>query len=154
MVNTSSMFTLVSALVGAGGYVQTNPVAAPAPVPEQVVFDLKRARVDIYLGHNSQAVAGIRAAGRQLRALPGAVPARTFAMLDEAAWLTRHNEYARAEQVLDKALSQIATDDVFLTGAQAHSASTQRAQAPVPAADDAGSATHDLHARHGSNGQG
>ena len=87
---------------------QALPAAAAETIPVQAVVELQRARVEIYCGHNSQAVAGIRAASRQLRASPAAVPAQTFATLDEAAWLTRHDQYVRAEQALDKALLQIA----------------------------------------------
>ena len=107
MSQYSSTVTLVSALLGAGGYAQAMPVAAAEPAPAQAVAELQRARVDIYLGHNREALAGIRSASRHLLASPASVTAQTFTTLEEAAWLTRHDEYRRAEQALDQALLQI-----------------------------------------------
>lgn len=109
MSQYSSTVTLVSALLGAGGYAQAMPVTAAEPAPAQAVAvaELQRARVDIYLGHNREALAGIRSASRHLLASPAAVTAQTFTTLEEAAWLTRHDEYRRAEQALDQALLQI-----------------------------------------------
>jgi len=109
MSNTPSLFTLVSALAGASAYAPVLPASAAEPIPRQAVADIQRARVEIYCGHSWQAVAVIRAASQQLRASSAAVPAETFAALDEAAWLARHDQYMRAEQALDTALVGIAS---------------------------------------------
>jgi hypothetical protein len=96
-------------MVGAGAYAPVMPVSAAEPVPGQAVADIQRARVEIYCGHGWQAVAVIRAASQQLRDSTARVSGETFAALDEAAWLARHDQYARAEQALDTALVGIAS---------------------------------------------
>ena len=110
MLTTSSVFSLVGALVGAGAYATEAPVAAAVPHPQQAVADIHRARVEIYCGHNTLAVAGIRAASERLRASSALVPSATFAALDRAAWHARNNHHERAEQALDAALERIAAD--------------------------------------------
>ena len=108
MFTTTTMFTLIGALVGAGAYAPEAPVvAAIAPIPLQAVADVRRARVDIYCGHNAQAVAGIRSASATLRVSNATVPAEALAALDQAAWMMRHDEYVRAEQALDAALGHM-----------------------------------------------
>lgn len=110
MFTKVSIFTLVSALVGVSAYAQAEPAAAGEPIPVGAVTDIRRARVEIYCGHNSQAVVGIRAASQQLRASTAAVPPEALAALDQADWLVRHDQYARAAQALDSALAHIASD--------------------------------------------
>ncbi|KQV78906.1 hypothetical protein [Rhizobacter sp. Root1221] len=106
MFNATSL-TLVKALVGATAYAQPAPSAAVEPIPVQAVAHIHRARVDIYCGHNTEAVAGIRAASEQLRTSSAVVPAETFAALEQAAWLTRHDQYLQAEEALETALARM-----------------------------------------------
>jgi len=110
MSNNTSMATLVGALVGAGAYGPATSAAAVASVPLraplQAISQIQHARVEIYCGHNAQAVADIRAASQQLRSA-GRAPSLALAMLGEAAWLARQNQYERAAQALEAALLQI-----------------------------------------------
>jgi len=108
MFTRKPIVSLVTALVGATTYAQAEPAAAANPIPLEAVTEIRRARVEIYCGHNSEAVSGIRAAGRQLRALSSAVPPEVIAALDQADWLVRHRQYDRAEQALDTALAHMA----------------------------------------------
>ena len=107
MFTSTSMLTLVSALVGAGAYAQDVPAETAPAVPLAAVADIRRARVEIYCGHNSQAVASIRAARNQLTSLSASASARTLAALDQAARLTRQNQYTRAELALESALGHL-----------------------------------------------
>jgi hypothetical protein len=118
MFTSPSMLTLVGALVGAGAYAPEPPAdAAAGPLlPPQVAAEIRRARVEIYCGHNAAALAGIRTASRQLRAGGGAMPARTLAALDQAAWLARHNRHAAAELALEDALNQLPAADRAANG--------------------------------------
>lgn len=108
MFNSTSTTRLVGALAAASGYVPTVSAAAAEPVPADAVAELRKARVEIYCGHNHQTVAGIRAARRQLHASSIASSSPVFATLDQASWLTRHDQHVQAEHALDKALDQLA----------------------------------------------
>ncbi len=111
MFNNTSTTRLVGALAAASSYVpaMTGATAAAAgPMSAPAVAELRKARVEIYCGHNNQAEAGIRAARRQLHASSFASSSPIFATLDEASWLTRHDQYELAEHALDKALDQLA----------------------------------------------
>ena len=90
MFNNTSSTRFVGALAAASSYVPAMTAVAPEPMSEHAVAELRKARVEIYCGHNNQAVAGIRAARRQLHASSMASSSPIFATLDEASWLTRH----------------------------------------------------------------
>jgi hypothetical protein len=107
MSTATSTLTLVKALVGATAYAQPLTAAVLEPIPVQAVAAINRARVEIYCGHNAEAVAGIRAASQQLRASSAVVPAETFVALEQAAWLARHDQYVQAEQALETALARV-----------------------------------------------
>jgi hypothetical protein len=112
MFNTTSTIRLVGALAAASSYVPAMSAAAAAdaqPISARAVAQLQQARIEIYCGHNNQAVAGIRAARRQLHASSMASSSPIFATLDQASWLTRHDQHLLAEHALDKALDQLAT---------------------------------------------
>jgi len=112
MFTSTPPFSLVSALVDAGAYAgafadgQLTVHAVP-PIPFQALADINHARVEIYCGHNASAVADIRAACECLRSSAAAVPAETFAALDRAAWLTRHDQCSLAQLALEGALAHI-----------------------------------------------
>lgn len=110
MVNHPSTIALFGALVSAGAYAQAVPATVAAPIPTQAVQNIQRARVDIYCGHDQQAVAEIRLASRQLQASGAAASAEVLAALDEAAWLTRRRRHVLAEESLQSALNRIAVD--------------------------------------------
>lgn len=108
MFNSTPVFTLVSALASAGAYAHERPAdAAASGNAALVVASIRHARVELYCGHNESAIAGIRSAREQLRASAGVVPAESLAALDQAAWLTRHDHYALAEQALEAALDHL-----------------------------------------------
>jgi hypothetical protein len=108
MLTSTPVFTLVSALAGAGAYAHEQPADAGASDhAAQVVAHILHARVEIYCGHNAAAIAGIRTAREQLQASAGAVPVESLAALDQAAWLTRHDHYALAELALEAALNHL-----------------------------------------------
>lgn len=109
MFSNTSTTRFVGALAAANSYVPAVSAAASEPVSAFAVAELQKARVEIYCGHNDQAVAGIRAARRQLHAASIASSAPIFATLDEASWLTRHDQHLLAEHALEKALDQLAT---------------------------------------------
>lgn len=110
MFTATSTLTLVQALVGANAYAQPAPSATVAPIPVQALAQIQHARVEIYCGHNAQAVADIRGASQQLRASSAVVPRETFVALEQAAWLARHDQYVNAEQALETALAGITAD--------------------------------------------
>lgn len=110
MLGTTSNFTLVGALVGASAYAHPLLAAAAIPAIGDAMAKIRRAQVDIYCDHNGQAITAIREAGRQLRASSSGMMAVTLAMLDEAAWLVRHNDYRGAEEALDAALAHLRVD--------------------------------------------
>jgi hypothetical protein len=108
MVSTASTFTLISALIAGSAYSPLLQDVRIEPIPAQAIADIRRARVEIYCGHNTQAVADIGAARRCLRASSTTLPREMLATLDHAAWLARHDHYRLAEEALDAALAQIA----------------------------------------------
>jgi hypothetical protein len=112
MTSYTPVFTLVSALAGAGAYAHEaheppTDAAARRNASQQAAAHIRLARVEIYCGHNALAMAGIRTAREQLRASAGPAPADTLAALDQAAWLTLHDQYTLAEQALDAALAHL-----------------------------------------------
>lgn len=108
MFTATPVFTLVSALAGAGAYAHERPAnAEPPDHAAQVAAHILQARVEIYCGHNASAIAGIRTAREQLQASAGTVPVESLAALDQAAWLTRHDHYALAERALQAALAHL-----------------------------------------------
>ncbi|HET7865089.1 MAG TPA: hypothetical protein VFL86_11860 [Burkholderiaceae bacterium] len=112
MPHYTPVFTLVSALAGAGAYAhETHEPPAEAATrhnaAQQAVTQIRLARVEIYCGHNALAIAGIRTAREQLHASASPVPAESLAALDRAAWLTLHDQYTQAEQALDTALAHL-----------------------------------------------
>ena len=112
MTSYTPVFTLVSALAGAGAYAHEAPeppadAAARRAASQQAAAHIHHARVEIYCGHNAAAVAGIRTAREQLRASSSPVPAESLAALDQAAWLTLHDQYVQAEQALETALAHL-----------------------------------------------
>ena len=110
MVNPPSTIALFGALVSASAYAHTAPAAVAAPVPMLAVENIQRARVDIYCGHDQQAIAEIRQASQQLQASGAAIPSEALAALDAAAWLTRRRQHVLAEESLQGALDRIAID--------------------------------------------
>lgn len=111
MLTSTSMLSLVGALVSAGSYCQPDELPATAPaVTAQAVADIRRARVELYCGHDGQAVVDMRAARASLQKAVGVTPALALAALDEAAWHTRRGRYESAELALDHALERLQPD--------------------------------------------
>ena len=100
-----SMLSLVGALLSATAYGSEGVPAAPSPVPEQAVAEIRSARVQLYCDHDVQAMADIRAARSRLE--DGAPLARARSALDEAAWHARHGRFQDAELALDDALARL-----------------------------------------------
>lgn len=112
MTSYTPVFTLVSALAGAGAYAHEAheppaDAAARRTASQQAAAHIHHARVEIYCGHNAEAMAGIRTAREQLQASAGPAPAESLAALDQAAWLTLHDQYTLAEQALEAALAHL-----------------------------------------------
>jgi hypothetical protein len=112
MTSYTPLFTLVSALAGAGAYAHEAheppaEAAARRNASQQAAAQIHHARVEIYCGHNASAMAGIRTARERLRASASPVPAESLAALDQAAWLTLHDQYVQAEQALEAALAHL-----------------------------------------------
>ena len=107
MFSNTSTTRFVGALAAASSYAPAVSAAATEPVSAYAVAELQKARVEIYCGHSDQAVAGIRAVRRELHASSVASTSPIFATLDEASWLTRHDQHLLAEHALDKALDQL-----------------------------------------------
>ncbi|MBW0168649.1 MAG: hypothetical protein ACT6SF_05165 [Hydrogenophaga sp.] len=98
---------VVDALVGATAYLHPHQQAGDTPFPADAVVHLQKARVDIYCSHNNEAMWEIKEARRALSNSPTASLASVLVALDQAAWLTRHNEFLRAEEALETALDHI-----------------------------------------------
>jgi len=109
MFTSTSMLSLVGALLSAGAYgADGASTAAPQP-PLQAAADIRRARVQLYCGHDAQAMADIRAARERLDAHGDAPDAQARAALDQAAWLARRGRFQDAEAALELALARLDT---------------------------------------------
>ena len=111
MFTSTSMLSLVGALVSAGSYCPPDELRAESPaVTAQAVADIAHARVELYCGHDGQAVADLRAARASLQKAGGPTPAAALAALDEASWHARRGRYQSAELALQHALEQLSPD--------------------------------------------
>jgi hypothetical protein len=96
------------ALVSAGAYVPDHHTeAAVVLVPAEVLAEIRRARIELYCGHDVQAVADIRAAREQLRRCAPPLQVVALQALDAASWLARHGHTNEAEDALDTALARL-----------------------------------------------
>ncbi len=95
----------VDAMVGATAYAHPHPEVSDLPLSAQAMAHVRRARVDIYCSHNDQAISAIREARRELQAISNVAVAGALTALDEASWMTRHNDFLRAEEALENALA-------------------------------------------------
>ena len=96
---------LPGALVVAGAYSHDHGAEVPHhAIPPKALSDIRRARVEIYCGHNHTAVACIHTALLLLGDNASQVPAAVLVSLSQAAWLARRDHYLEAEEALDAAL--------------------------------------------------
>jgi len=103
---TDSM--MARAVPSAGAYAPDHPAkSARAPIPAAVLAEIRRARVELYCGHDAQAVADIRAAREQLRRCAPPLNVVALQALDAASWLVRHGHTQEAEDALDAALARL-----------------------------------------------
>lgn len=105
MIRSGSMLGVVAAMLGIGIYGTQVLPAVPTPgIPDEVIADIRRARVDLYCSNDSRAVAAIRSARQQLRGQGAPVHAGMLKALDEAAWQVRQHHFREAEDALEDAL--------------------------------------------------
>ena len=103
-----SEFTLAGGVVNAAAYPRDGRTpAAPAPVPPEVMANIRRARVELYCSRDVQAVADIRAAREQLRRCGAPLHVVPLQALDAACWLAMHGHTMEAEEALDAALTRL-----------------------------------------------
>ena len=110
LTSSTSMLSLVGALLSAGAYGADGADAATPPLPLQAAADIRRARVQLYCGHDAQAMADIRSARGLLDRSGEAPVAHARAALDKAAWLARRGHFQDAEAALDEALARLETE--------------------------------------------
>lgn len=100
-----SLSPLIPALIGAGAYSQdAHDAEHRAQLPQQVLADVRRARVELYCDHDAQALQCIRAALSVLVNSPDPVSPELVGSLVRAAWLARMGHYVDAEAALDVVL--------------------------------------------------
>lgn len=105
--NMTSSFssTALSAMVSAVSHEPEGPLAdAAAHLDPRVRAEIDHARVDLYCGRDTEAVANIRAAREHLRESAGLSHVQALTDLDEAAWFARLGRTAPAELALERAL--------------------------------------------------
>ena len=107
MSNNLPSLLFVDAMVGATAYAQ--PLGeASVPVPPTAASEqIRRAQVDIYCGHDGQALTAIREARHTLQSSATSMVADTLSALDEAAWFIRHHDFHQAERALEDALDNM-----------------------------------------------
>lgn len=104
MSHSLPMTMFVDAMVGATAYAHPHTEARDFPHSTAAMAHVERARVDIYCDHNNLAIAAIREARRELKAMSSPGVADALAALAEASWMARHNDFLRAELALEHAL--------------------------------------------------
>lgn len=104
MSNNLPMTMFLDAMVGATAYAHPHLEAHDFPHSTAAMAHVERARVDLYCDHNNLAIAAIREARRELKTTSSPGVADALTALDEASWMTRHNDFLRAELALEHAL--------------------------------------------------
>ncbi|MEY4753347.1 MAG: hypothetical protein RJA44_1022 [Pseudomonadota bacterium] len=116
MMSPSSSVTLVSAVLGAGAYIEDGPPPTPespgiAKLREmrrsKALGNIRLAQVDLFCDHTDHAVAEIRAAQADLASVGLDSDHGTAETLERAAWLARHNQYLEANAALESARAGI-----------------------------------------------
>lgn len=116
MMSHSSSVTLVSAVLGAGAYIEDGPPPAPDSPGTLKMREMRRskalgnirlAQVDLFCDHTDHAVAEIRAAQADLASVGLGGDSYTTEALERAAWLARHNQYLEANEALESARAGI-----------------------------------------------
>ena len=109
MLSSSSISasSFVNALVSGSAYPHPATAIGGARTPSAAIASLRHARVDIYCGHNAQALANIHTASKQLRDFLAGRPSQTLGQLEQVVWLTRQNHFQQAEQALEDLIDQM-----------------------------------------------
>lgn len=107
MSNNLPNLLIVDAMVGATAYTPPHHGTSEAPLSAAAMDHVRRAQVDIYCSHNSQAMSAIREARDAVLATPAEGVGDTLVALDEATWFTRHNDFVHAEEALELALAHM-----------------------------------------------
>jgi hypothetical protein len=107
MSSLLSKHAAVAALASAVAY---SAAAAPAPtieVPEEALSEIRRARIELYCGHDRAMQSQVRAAREHLRDSGCRGAEAAVVILANAAWLARRGRFQAAGEALNRALAQL-----------------------------------------------
>src|SRR4051794_30592689 len=102
-----SRHAAVAALASALAYSAAAPPEPTIEVPGEALSEIRRARLELYCGHDRAMQAQVRAACEHLRDSGCTGAEAAVVTLASAAWLARRGQFQSAGDALNRALAQL-----------------------------------------------